>query len=155
MRASWEPTGCALPRHADPGRDFFGGLLLLKTQRPGGCVFVCFPYWAAAAAPAPAPAAQRRERVRGDALPPVGSGERAAGAGAEREGASLTLDLPARIQWHKWALTMQQPKNQPTPRRTELRHGVPSGVSSAMRLGLRLPSIFRRRRSFFWASGWA
>jgi hypothetical protein len=47
----------------------------------------------------------------------------------------------------------QQPKNQPTPRRTELRHGVISGVLSAVRLGLRLPSIFRRRRSFFLGFG--
>jgi hypothetical protein len=62
LRAScWEPTSCTLPKHADPERDFFGGLLLLKTQHPRGGVFVCFPYWAAAAAaaaaPAPAPAA--------------------------------------------------------------------------------------------------
>jgi hypothetical protein len=42
----------------------------------------------------------------------------------------------------------QQPRNQPTPRRTELRHGASSVFLSAVRLGLRLPSIFRRRRSF-------
>jgi hypothetical protein len=35
----------------------------------------------------------------------------------------------------------QQPKSQPTPRRTELRHGVFPGGLSAVRLGLQLPSI--------------
>jgi hypothetical protein len=39
-------------------------------------------------------------------------------------------------------------KNLPTPRRTELRHGAVSGCLSAVRLEARLPSIFRRRRSF-------
>jgi hypothetical protein len=33
----------------------------------------------------------------------------------------------------------QQPKNQPTPRRTELRHGAFPGEFSAVRLGLRCP----------------
>jgi hypothetical protein len=43
----------------------------------------------------------------------------------------------------------QQPGDQPTTRRTELRHGTSCGIFSAVCLGLLLPSIFRRRRSFF------
>jgi hypothetical protein len=38
----------------------------------------------------------------------------------------------------------------------ELGHGTFCGILSAVRLGLRLPSIFRRRRSFFLGfAGWA
>jgi hypothetical protein len=42
----------------------------------------------------------------------------------------------------------QQGADQPTPRRTKLRNGTFPGFVCVVRLGLGLPSIFRRRRSF-------
>jgi hypothetical protein len=48
---------------------------------------------------------------------------------------------------HSPPFSNQQGADQPTPRRTELRNGTFPGFFSAVRLGLRLPSIIRRRRS--------
>jgi hypothetical protein len=51
---------------------------------------------------------------------------------------------------------LQRPPYQGGHNGRELGHGTFCGVLSAVRLGLRLPSIFRRRRSFFLGfAGWA
>ena len=54
----------------------------------------------------------------------------------------------------RWVV--QQPPYQGDHNGRKLRHGTFCGILSAARLGLRLPSIFRRRRSFFLGfAGWA
>ena len=59
LRAScWEPTSCALPKHAGPGGDFFGGLLLpfAKNTAPRGGAFFCvFPVGLLLLRPRPRP----------------------------------------------------------------------------------------------------
>jgi hypothetical protein len=59
----------------------------------------------------------------------------------------LRIERRMRTQLRRRMRT-QQGADQPTPRRTKLRNGHSPGCLSAVRLGLRLPSIFRRRRSF-------
>jgi hypothetical protein len=49
--------------------------------------------------------------------------------------------------------TPQRGADQPNPRRTEFGHGTFCGIRSTVRLGLQLPSIFRRRRRFFGGFG--
>jgi hypothetical protein len=49
--------------------------------------------------------------------------------------------------------TKQRGADQPNPRRTKFGHGTFCGIRSAVRLGLQLPSIFRRRRRFFGGFG--
>jgi hypothetical protein len=50
-------------------------------------------------------------------------------------------------------VTKQRGADQPIPRRTKFGHGTFCGVRGAVRLGLQLPSIFRRRRRFFGGFG--
>jgi hypothetical protein len=47
----------------------------------------------------------------------------------------------------------QQPKNQPNPRRAELRHGAFCGILSAVRLGLQWPSVFSSAEGGAFISG--
>jgi hypothetical protein len=59
-----------------------------------------------------------------------------------------TQNLSAYCKHRCWAPPNKQGADQPTPRRTKLRNGTFSEFFSAVRLGLRLPSILRRRWSF-------
>ena len=68
--------------------------------------------------------------------------------GSSRRHHSSRQDSSA-LKSHPPCQRVQQGADQPNPRRTKLRNGTFCGIFSAVRLGLQLLSIFRRRRSFF------